>query len=70
MVKLPHYRTTIQITGSNHNKLLNTIQVIGKDHDVRITRTDLINIAISELYRDIDTDRKALIDVLSRYNLL
>lgn len=68
MVKLKHHKTTIQITGSNHLDLLNTIQEIKEDHNVRITRTDLINIAISELYHDITIGDKSLIQVLSKYN--
>lgn len=70
MVKLEQHKTTIQITGTNHNDLLNTVQEIEKDHNVRITRTDLINIAISELYNDIGTGNKSLLTVLSNYNLL
>ena len=70
MVKLEQHKTTVQVTGTNHHELLNTIQVIGKKHNVRITRTDLINIAISELYKDIGTGNKSLLEVLSNYNLL
>lgn len=70
MVKLEQHKTTLQVTGTNHNDLLNTIQVIEKDHNVRITRTDLINIAISELYKDVEIGNKSMLDVLSNYNLI
>lgn len=70
MVKLEQHKTTLQVTGTNHHELLNTIQTIEKKHNVRITRTDLINIAISELYRDIRTGNKSLVDVLANYNLI
>ena len=70
MVKLEQHKTTLQVTGTNHHELINTIQVIEKDHNVRLTRTDLINIAISELYKDIGTGNKSLLEVLSNYNLI
>ena len=70
MTNLKHHKTTFHATGSNHNKLEDTVTVIQKDYNVRITRTDLINIAISELYKDIDKGNKDLITVSSCYNIV
>lgn len=70
MIKLTGHKTTFQAKGTNHYDLMNTINEIKENHDVRITQTDLINMAISELYNDIAVGNKSLIEVLGKYNLI
>ena len=70
MLELQHRKTTFQVTGNNYQNLKSTIDTVEKEYNVKLTRTSLINVAISELYKDLEKKDKDLIGTLTSYNLI
>ena len=67
---LKGHKTSVQVTRNNYNHLLTTVEDMKNNYNVLITQTDLINMAISELYKDIDRGNKELLETLTSYNLI
>lgn len=70
MDKLKAEKTTFMLIGSNKKIIEEDINRIKKDHEVLITKTDVLNIAIDVFLHNLITENKTMEDYLIQYNKL
>lgn len=63
-------KTTFMLIGSNKNTIEKAIARIKEEHDVFITKTDVLNIAVDVFLNRLMTEEKTLEDYLKQYNKL
>lgn len=70
MTKLKPEKITFQLAGSNNKKIQDIIKDIKKEHDVTITKTAILNIAVNEFFYTLEETGDNMEDYLIRYNEL
>jgi len=70
MDKLKAEKTTFMLIGSNKKIIEEDINRIKKEHEVLITKTDVLNIAIDVFLNNLVTENKTIEDYLIQYNKL
>ena len=70
MDKLKAEKTTFMLIGSNKKIIEEDINRIKKEHEVLITKTDVLNIAIDVFLNNLVTENKTMEDYLIQYNKL
>ena len=70
MDKLKAEKTTFMLIGSNKKTIEENIERIKKDHEVSITKTDVLNIAVDVFLNKCITEDQQLEDYLIQYNKL
>lgn len=63
-------KKTIRIVKSNLDLIQNLQQVVKKEEQKNVTRTDIVNVAIAELFHKNNVDYTGIIEVLKCYNIL
>lgn len=66
-MKIKPVKVTFQLLGRSNNKLNTIQQKLKTKHDKHISRTDLLNIAVSEFLDNIKTPEDTL-EYLIKYN--
>lgn len=70
MDKLKAEKTTFMLIGSNKKIIEEKLTRIKKDHEVLVTKTDVLNIAVDVFLKNLITENKTLEDYLIQYNKL
>ena len=70
MDKLKSEKTTFMLIGSNKKTIEEAIAKVKKEHEVRITKTDVLNIAVDVFLHNLITEDKSMEDYLIQYNKL
>ena len=70
MYKLKSEKTTFMLIGSNKKTIEEAIAKVKKEHEVRITKTDVLNIAVDVFLHNLITEDTSMEDYLIQYNKL
>ena len=70
MNDLKTVKVTFRLKGSNNKKLLDIIKQFEDEHDVTITKTDLLNTAVDVFFNQLEAEDKSVKDYLIEYNKL
>lgn len=68
MDKLKSEKTTFMLIGSNKRIIEEAIAKVKKEHEVIVTKTDVLNIAVDVFLHNLITEDKNMEDYLIQYN--